>query len=302
MPIPDSQLATWSKQGAQQASQNTYASIKNALRSSFHMSGKLYEIYLQGSYANATNIRADSDVDIVVELTSLVWNNLHTFPAYRRPSFGSSGTSREETWREFRASVISALTAHFGSGAVVAKNRCVRVSGNSGRLPADVVVCLTYRHYTRYYSAYDSKSGLGITFMDLETNRWIDNFPKLHRDNGSAKNDYSRTLNNYKPTIRMFKNVRNRLIDRGVLAESTAPSYFVECLLYNVPDDKFLGSFGDRYLQILSSSADALSKNQGQAMVCQNEQSKLFGPDSTQWDFNDATTFLRGLLDLWTNW
>ncbi|MDE2857707.1 MAG: hypothetical protein OXN94_07650 [Chloroflexota bacterium] len=138
--------------------------------------------------------------------------------------------------------------------------------------------------------------------MDLDKKTWIYNFPKLHRDNGSAKNEYSRTRNNYKPTIRMFKNARNRLIDRGIISESTAPSYFVECLLYNVPDDKYLGGFGNRYIEILSSLVDSLSHNQGQTLICQNEQSSLFGPESTQWNVGDAAKLLSGLLDLWKNY
>ena len=71
MPIPHSQLETWSKQGPIISSSNTYQSIKNALEYSSSpildriKSGEI-KIYLQGSYANATNIRGDSDVDIVV--------------------------------------------------------------------------------------------------------------------------------------------------------------------------------------------------------------------------------------------
>lgn len=295
MPIPESQLQTWSNQGATTKSQNTYASIQNALRSLFVKP----EIYLQGSYANSTNIRADSDVDIVAELTSVEWSNAHSFPEYQRSANGDTGKSVEEYWREFRASVISALTAHYGSGAVEAKNRCVRVSGSSGRLPADVVVCLTYRHYTRYYSAYDSKSGLGITFLDLETNRWINNFPKLHKDNGSAKNSYSRTRNNYKPTIRMFKNARNRLIRDGNLSENTAPSYFVECLFYNVPDSKFVSSLQDTYWGSLSWLCDQLVNYKAESFKCQNEQVALFGSESTKWNTSDAISFLSGLVELW---
>jgi len=263
------------------------------------VSGKPFDIYLQGSYANATNIRADSDVDIVAELTSSEWNNLHAFPAYQRSSQESSGKSAEETWREFRESVISALTAHYGAGVIEAKNRCVRVRGNNSRLQADVVVCLTYRHYTRYHSAYDKKSGLGITFIDLETNRWIDNFPKLHRDNGSAKNQYTRTRENYKPTIRMFKNARNRLIDRGQLSQSTAPSYFVESLLYNVPDPQFQATRQARYQGILSWLDQKLATNAAQTFECQNEQDTLFGTQTTQWNPDDARMLVRGLQNLW---
>ena len=120
----------------------------------------------------------------------------------------------------------------------------------------------------------------GISHVDLGINNWIVNFPKLHQDNGSAKNfSNSRTRENYKPTIRMFKNARNKLIDRGQLSESTAPSYLVECLRYNVIDGKFLGSFSDRYFETQSTLVSSLSNTKGQALMCQNEQSTLFGTE-----------------------
>ena len=34
----------------------------------------------------------------------------------------------------------------------------------------------------------------------------------------------------------MFKAARNRLVEKKMLTKSEAPSYFIECLLYNVPD------------------------------------------------------------------
>ena len=37
----------------------------------------------------------------------------------------------------------------------------------------------------------------------------------------------------------MFRAARNRLVDDGVLTKDDALSYFVECLLYNVPNQLF---------------------------------------------------------------
>jgi tRNA nucleotidyltransferase (CCA-adding enzyme) len=71
MAIPLTQLKTWSNLPDPGRSAETYNSIKNALAASTSLYKYTYDVYLQGSYANSTNIRADSDVDVVVELTSV---------------------------------------------------------------------------------------------------------------------------------------------------------------------------------------------------------------------------------------
>ncbi|MBN1981621.1 MAG: nucleotidyltransferase, partial [Chitinivibrionales bacterium] len=81
MSIPNSQLETWSNLGAQQASKTTYHSIRDALmfsKSNIHnlFTNDSASIFLQGSYRNSTNIRGDSDVDLVVLLHKTFNSNL----------------------------------------------------------------------------------------------------------------------------------------------------------------------------------------------------------------------------------
>jgi hypothetical protein len=70
VPIPESQFETWSKQGATNASQAAYRSVRDVL-----LDGKSLvkpyspDVFLQGSYRNDTNIYADSDVDIVCRIS-----------------------------------------------------------------------------------------------------------------------------------------------------------------------------------------------------------------------------------------
>ena len=49
----------------------------------------------------------------------------------------------------------------------------------------------------------------------------------------------------------MFKAARNRLVDKGALTKDDAPSYFIECLLYNVPDHLFEDKLAPTYTGIL---------------------------------------------------
>ena len=81
MAISESQLETWSGQGAVTTFASTYATIKTALRDIMApYNGKAYDIFLQGSYGNDTNIYADSDVDVVVRLSSTYYYDTSDLP------------------------------------------------------------------------------------------------------------------------------------------------------------------------------------------------------------------------------
>ena len=76
MGIPESQLETWSHQGAITTANATHESIRNALNSYEFPDGVDFEVYLQGSYKNDTNIRGDMDVDLAVQINSTFYSNL----------------------------------------------------------------------------------------------------------------------------------------------------------------------------------------------------------------------------------
>ena len=81
MPIPESQLETWSHQGSIAQSSSTYNSIKNVLEANTTpYTGKNFKVFLQGSYGNDTNIYAESDVDIVIRLDDCFFSDLESLP------------------------------------------------------------------------------------------------------------------------------------------------------------------------------------------------------------------------------
>ena len=61
MAIPEAQLTTWAQIGAQATSKETYATVKLSLDgedAAYH--SKNYNVFLQGSYGNDTNIYRES--------------------------------------------------------------------------------------------------------------------------------------------------------------------------------------------------------------------------------------------------
>jgi hypothetical protein len=294
MTIPESQLAVWSKQGATVGSANTHTSLKTALVQHRWPTGMSYTTYLQGSYSNATNIRGNSDVDLVVECRAVQYSNLTEAEkrhlAIQPGAFG---------WADFRREVIAALVNYYGTDSVKPSNKSVKVlpdsSGN--RLPADVVPCIKYVEYKN-----GNVYGEGITFWAQNPPEQIKNFPKHHLENGSAKNSSTQTDGWYKPSVRMFKNARERIIGGNGTQRKQFPSYFVECLQYNVPNELYGSSYQSTYFKVIDYLGKVLLTADSDRFVCQNYKRWLFGPGSTQWNKSDAQAFVANLVHLWDSW
>lgn len=288
MVIPESQLETWAHQGAVTTARTTHESIRNALNFYEWPDEVHFEVYLQGSYKNATNIRGDMDVDLVVQLNSTFYSNLSE---EEKRNLGLAPASYG--WNDFRFDVLRALNNYYSSSTITEGNKSIKVKASSGRLPADVVVCAQYRKY-RSLSNYDYAEGM--TFWTRNESLQIINYPKIHYDNGVKK--HQNNNNQYKPAVRMFKNIRNYLEKNYHISNSLAPSYFLECLIYNVPDSNFGGSYGDTFCNIVNwlNGADL------EGFVCQNGQLELFGDTPEQWSTYNADRLIEGLIELWNNW
>jgi hypothetical protein len=123
MPIPESQLKTWSHQGAITTAKATADSVKHALDSFENWpEGVEFEVYFQGSYKNDTNIRGDGDVDVVAQLNSTFYSNL---------SDEQKGilrlTSASYSWSDFKADVLKALKGYYGQNTVSEGNKSIKI-------------------------------------------------------------------------------------------------------------------------------------------------------------------------------
>jgi len=282
MGIPESQLETWSHQGAIAIAKTTADSIKNALNSYTDWpDGIDFEVYLQGSYKNDTNIRGDSDVDVVAQLNSCFYNNLSED---QKRVLGLTPASY--CWSEFRADTINALKSYYGQSRIAEGNKSIQIAASAGRLPADVIICSQYR---KYRTVSNDNYTEGICFWTRKDGRQVINYPKVHYDNGVSKHQNSSRWS--KPVVRLFKNCR------GSISGDATPSYFLECMLYNVPNSKFGSSYRDTFCNIVNWLSEASLND----FVCQNGQLKLFGLTPEQWNTNQARTFINNLVSLWNN-
>ncbi|GHO73942.1 nucleotidyltransferase [Ktedonobacter sp. SOSP1-85] len=298
MTIPESQLETWSKQGSVAQSSATYQITRKALLASeAAYANKNFEVFLQGSYGNDTNIYADSDVDIVMRLDSIYGYDISDLLPEQQEAFRQGFSAATYTFAEFKQEVITRLSNAFGPDNVTPRNKAIRIKAGGSRRSADVVVCYQYRHYLRFKSSSDYKYIPGIILASI-SNGYIINYPKLHSQNVTAK--HQATNNNFKPLVRIFKNMRGKLEADGLIEEGGAPSYFIEGLLYNVPNRNFSGSYKEMVLNILNWLYQTTDRTK---FTCANEQHYLLrNNNAICWPVANGEKFINAAIRLWNNW
>jgi hypothetical protein len=161
-----------------------------------------------------------------------------------------------------------------------------------------VVVAFEYRRYYEFNGADDQAYDTGMAFFALDGTRII-NYPKQHSTNCTAK--HQAASNNFKPLVRIFKNMRGRLIDAGLIQDGTAPSYFIEGLLYNVPNQYFYGrSYSNSVLNILRWLHQTPDRTN---FLCANEQYYLLRDGHPIcWPCADGERFINAAIRLWKDW
>jgi hypothetical protein len=210
MTIPESQLATWSSQGSITQSANTYATIKLALESrDTTYAERTYEIFLQGSYGNDTNVYADSDVDVVIKINSFFFRDPSRLSADQKTAFESSFDDATYGYSEFKTGVVGILSKRFESDVSLGK-KAVWIKPNGRRRNADVLISAQFRRYHEFHDYSNTRYDEGIAFL-VSGSKLIENFPKQHSANLTSK--HQNTKNRLKPIVRIFKNMRNHMLD-----------------------------------------------------------------------------------------
>ncbi len=189
--------------------------------------GKKITLLVQGSYANRTNISTESDVDVAVILES-------TFiPKFRNGVTDSDYGFSDGTFSvyELKDEVQDALNKHFRGQRVVRHDKCIKVTGNTYRVDADVVPAYRYRDYSDDYLC-DNGNYVGGIEIRPDSGGKILNYPEQHIRLGIAKNKV--TKYNFKKCVRIIKNMKEKMKEDGYEVSSKISSFGLESLLWNV--------------------------------------------------------------------
>jgi len=212
--------------------QNAESMLRKALSVSTIIQSSDYEIFGQGSYANNTNIRLNSDIDINVCYTAAFYCDMPNGKVAE--DYGISPT--DYSFQQYKDDIERMLIASYGYSEVIRKNKCITVKGNTYRIQMDVVP--TYK-YIRFNHIHNRNPIEGVLlYADDNRIQKVKNYPKQHIQNGIAKNH--QTKRRYKRLARIFKNVWLNMDNEGYYPNKNVTSFLLECLAYNVPTSTYI--------------------------------------------------------------
>lgn len=208
--------------------QNAEAILRRALSANTIVQSSKYEIFGQGSYANNTNIRLNSDIDINVCYTDAFY---YQVPAGKTGSDYGHDNSVSYSFKAFKDDIERMLVAFYGRSEVIRKNKCITIKGNTNRIQIDVVPTWRFRRYDNVNNR-NYVEGV-VLYADDNQYKQITNYPKQHLKNGVDKN--TDTLRRFKRLTRIFKNVRVKMDNDNYHPNESITSFLLECLAFNVP-------------------------------------------------------------------
>lgn len=296
MAVTEEQLETWSSQGSIQQSAATYQTISGVLNdrgSPYHM--RSFDTFLQGSYGNHTNVWADSDVDIVTRLTSIFYSDTSELTPGDNANYDRNRIPTDYSLARFKEEVTGWLAKNYGN-RVDGSGKAIYVPGNGHRRDADVLPCAEHRQYISYPLHGTPVYREGIVFW-TNNNTKIVNYPKQHSANCTEK--HKSTNGYFKPTVRIFKNIRNRMIADGRLKDGIAPSYFLEGMVWNVPNNLF----GDSYQQTVINCFNHIYLMQDRSwLTCANGIHWLLRDGHPVcWSPSSFGTFMEAFKNFWND-
>jgi hypothetical protein len=296
MAISENQLENWSHVGAQQQSAATYQTIRSVLEhQDAPYASRGFEIFLQGSYGNDTNVRgSESDVDVVICLTDVFNSDISGLDPADKQAYEANRSAAKYGYKDFKAEVVAWLKANFGDG-VTPGRKAIAVPGEGNRRDADVLACIEHHRYTSYRSPWDNRHHVGISFITLDGDRII-NFPKQHKQNCTTK--HQATNNRFKSHVRVVKNMRNAMVNEGVLKKDIAPSYFLEGMLWSVPNQNFVAG----HQQSFENYLNWLERCNANELSCANDLHWLIRENShICWNMESFRTFLVAARRYWNS-
>jgi hypothetical protein len=283
-------LDAWRKPASETEEQkisNAISMIKDAINAHDTLKNKSTEFIVQGSYGNNTNIKVDSDIDICVMLKDTFYSEYRE--GAKDADYGFVGGTN--TFSDYKKMIIEALIKKFGVEHITVGNKAIQIKSNTYRVQADVIPAFQFRNYKNDTQNKQNNFVEGIKFF-ASNSAAVVNYPKVHIENGIKKN--TDTARKFKRTVRLYKRIRNKMIEDGKPVPSGISSYLIEGLLWNTPNSTFTSA--SSWNEILKNSIIFLYNNTKEDSTCKewgvvSEHFYLFN-STYKWTRNDVNTFL----------
>jgi len=282
-----------------------------------HIKPSDVKIYLHGSYANKTNTYFPSKLEVAVELGRTLDYDPDDYPNL---GFRVHNNYFVETTYEFNPSEFAQLLfmtlQEMTGGVCTLGDRFIEfgkgeIEGvGTIKHAVEILPCFTFKHREKNQKMVivdetlqkqegrDMIVSLGVLYFDSAVSSHIVTFPKLHASNGHGKD--LATAGNFLRLTRLFKTLNTIGFREADFLKTRG--YFVQCLLFNVPNDIFLlpnsrqgEPNGDELRTIFFKILNYLLYCDMENFVCQNLVWQLFGKAEEFWTLEEAKAFVKNI-------
>lgn len=280
----------WS-QGPSQAEQlrldRIVKDISDTLRSNNVLRERNLIVTTQGSYRNRVNVKRNSDVDIASLHDGVFFYDVPPHKTIK--DYVDPFTAATYDYARYKNEVEAALVQKYGRENVVRGNKAIDVNSRDYDVDADVVPCFNFRDYT------DPRGLFHGTALRADDGQLCTNFPEQQYDNGVNK--HRTTKRRFKRQVRIQKNIRNFMDEKGIRSAVPIKSFLIESLCWNAPDHCYgHNHYFDDFEKVLQwAYLKTETDMEAGSLFEVNNIKRLFG-NHNKWTRNEVRQFLT---DLW---
>lgn len=206
--------------------------IKDAIKSDASLAARTVRTFAQGSYRNHTNVRQDSDVDVCVLHSNVIFCDLPEGVTLQQVGLCPTNYKFEE----YKNEVGRALVNKFGHNSISRGNKAFNIHENTYRVDADAAPCFEYRLY--YFDNWGClRCHEGTALVANDTGCLALNFPQQQYTNGIMKNEI--TGKRFKKSVRIIKKLSHEMEENGYTSAKNMSSFLIESLVWNSNNEWF---------------------------------------------------------------
>ena len=266
--------------------------LVNAAQTAPYFDPNDVSVYLQGSYACKTNTKFQSKLEVIVEVNKtreFDYNTMIRSDMRMRENFFIDFKHYFDV-RRFKEVLVAELRKILRVDVVMGTTTILIPAFDKMQHAVDIFPCFKYKFFRP-----EGGSVRGKLVYDQKLEEHFLMFTNLHTVNGDLKD--TMTKGNFKRMVRFMKNLvaisaredKNIHMVRG---------YYVECLLYNVPNEMYFAT-DNKLLSVFLKVINWLNFANLNDFICQNQVWSLWGNADGFWDQHAARQFINDVIEFY---
>lgn len=266
--------------------------VFNVAQSTTYFNSSDVSIYMQGCYACKTNTQFQSKIEIIVEINKTKefdYDTMTKNDMVMRENFFINFPHYFNVKR-FKELLSAELKKLLRVNVTMATTTILIPAFGKLQHAIDIFPCFKYKYFRPEGGSIRSK-----LVYDQKLEEHFLMFTNLHTVNGNLKD--TMTQGNFKRMVRLIKNIV-AISGREDNKIHFVRGYYIECLLYNVPNEMYFSKDG-KLLSVFLKVINWLNFANLDDFVCQNQIWSLWGNADGFWYQHAARQFINDVIEFY---